>query len=359
VADPLKSKTQEHMQALCRKISVAHDLDPEIQKELYGHMEDKLLAYLSGEEPVTEEDAFILVREHFGDPAVLKGLLQGVHAPRVHVSLVRRLAAAAVATMGLLIVAHLLHSLVALLLVLWAAREGATGNLVQIRNLCAVCLSASAAVLLWPILRHWQRRVDGGQRLWFLQWRPISIIGLIALLLVLMRLVPDVLTEPGVLGDSARAAMAPFLHLVIFVLGWFRVVIVPVLWLWWCDRPPRGARTLAHGFLGWFAFRLTMTSSMAVVMLPRMALHVGHTDPGRMAITSGRLAYGRIFESSFYWNLHFCPLGSYAPGTASFFARYHFMERALETLVLGAAAVLLYGLCHYVYHRYTERVQPT
>ena len=45
MSDPLSSNTQEQMQALCRKISVAHDLDPEIQKELYGHMEDKLLAY--------------------------------------------------------------------------------------------------------------------------------------------------------------------------------------------------------------------------------------------------------------------------------------------------------------------------
>jgi len=80
------------MRALCKKISVAHDLDQEIQDELYGHMEDKLLAYLNGEEPVTEDDALILVREHFGDPAVLKNLLQDVHADNAHVSLAHRLA---------------------------------------------------------------------------------------------------------------------------------------------------------------------------------------------------------------------------------------------------------------------------
>ena len=99
MVESLRPKTQDQVRTLCRKISVAHDLDPEIQDELYGHMEDKLLAYLNGEEPVTEDDAFILVREHFGDPAVLKGLLQDVHAHEVHVNLARRLAAAFAAFM--------------------------------------------------------------------------------------------------------------------------------------------------------------------------------------------------------------------------------------------------------------------
>ena len=98
MTDRLKPDTREAMQALCRKISVAHNLDAEIQEELYGHMEDKLLAYLDGEEAVSEQDAFILVREHFGDPSTLKGLLQDVHAYEAHVSLARRLAAAAIVT---------------------------------------------------------------------------------------------------------------------------------------------------------------------------------------------------------------------------------------------------------------------
>ena len=59
---------------------MAHDLDAEIQEELYGHMQDKLIAYLDGEEALAEADAFILVREHFGNPSAVKGLLQDVHA---------------------------------------------------------------------------------------------------------------------------------------------------------------------------------------------------------------------------------------------------------------------------------------
>ena len=38
----LDSKIQGRLRELCQKITVAHDLDTEIQEELYGHMEDKL-----------------------------------------------------------------------------------------------------------------------------------------------------------------------------------------------------------------------------------------------------------------------------------------------------------------------------
>lgn len=80
MSDLFNQKTAEKIRALCGRISVANNLDEEIQKELYSHLEEKLLAYLSGRERVTEEDAFILVKEHFGDPENLKGLLKDAHA---------------------------------------------------------------------------------------------------------------------------------------------------------------------------------------------------------------------------------------------------------------------------------------
>ena len=90
---PLNDDTQQKARELARQITVAHDLDPEIQEELYGHIEDKLLAYKSGEERISDEDAFILVREHFGDAKVIRGLLQEVHAGAVQATLVRRVLA--------------------------------------------------------------------------------------------------------------------------------------------------------------------------------------------------------------------------------------------------------------------------
>lgn len=82
MAEDLSHETAEKIRALCSRISVANSLDQEIQEELYSHLEEKLLAYLSGKEKITEDDAFILVREHFGDPVILKELLKEVHTAR-------------------------------------------------------------------------------------------------------------------------------------------------------------------------------------------------------------------------------------------------------------------------------------
>jgi hypothetical protein len=105
-----ETAVRERMRALCQKITVAYDLDPEIQEELFGHMEDRLLGYMSGEDKLTEEDAYILVREHFGDPAALKGLLHEVHDASVRTTLARRLTAALVEPGGFLFLASCSHN---------------------------------------------------------------------------------------------------------------------------------------------------------------------------------------------------------------------------------------------------------
>ena len=64
----ISPETEDKISALCKKISVAHNLDEEIQKELRCHREDRLTGYLSGNEQLSEDDAFILVEKHFGDP---------------------------------------------------------------------------------------------------------------------------------------------------------------------------------------------------------------------------------------------------------------------------------------------------
>ncbi len=82
MTENLSKNITDKIRSLCSGITSANNLDKEIHEELCSHLEEKTLAYLSGREKVTEEDAFILVREHFGDPANLKGLLKKVHKAR-------------------------------------------------------------------------------------------------------------------------------------------------------------------------------------------------------------------------------------------------------------------------------------
>ena len=62
MSDTIAEPIREKLEGLCRTISVARELDGEIRRELYAHMEDKFLAYVRGEIPLSDEDAFILVR---------------------------------------------------------------------------------------------------------------------------------------------------------------------------------------------------------------------------------------------------------------------------------------------------------
>ena len=89
----ISPETQDKISALCKKISVAHNPDEEIQKELCCHIEDRLTGYLSGNEQLSEDDAFFLVEKHFGDPAIVKALYQNVEVMATHASFARRVGA--------------------------------------------------------------------------------------------------------------------------------------------------------------------------------------------------------------------------------------------------------------------------
>ena len=88
--ETISPAARDSIRTFCRKITVTYDLDEEIQEELYGHIEDKMLGYLSGEEKLTEDDAFVLVCEHFGDSETVKVLLHEVHVQKPENTFVMR-----------------------------------------------------------------------------------------------------------------------------------------------------------------------------------------------------------------------------------------------------------------------------
>ena len=65
--EELPPSSIEKIRALCRDLAARHRLDDATRDELCGHLEDKLAGYLSGEVRMSEDDALMLVRAHFGD----------------------------------------------------------------------------------------------------------------------------------------------------------------------------------------------------------------------------------------------------------------------------------------------------
>lgn len=248
-------ETIKRLRALCERITVAEDIDPDIQEELLGHVEDKFRAYLDGSERLTEEDALILVREHFGDPAQVKALLQYTHEREATLSLGRRLAAVTSATLACYIVLKT-AILLGTTLLMWSAtkNEHVASAFPYLSPSLQVLLSIGTAVALCCVVYRWRTRIDWGTRPWFMTWSPRRVMGTVAALALALFLVPS-MAATGTMGLDMGLQTSSWANLafIVVVLGMATMALLAqsVAWLWWCDRPPRTARSLSYTTLTW------------------------------------------------------------------------------------------------------------
>jgi len=253
--DQITGETRKQLETLCRKISVSRRLDAEIQRELYGHMEDRLLAHMNGEIPLTEEDAFILVREHFGDPAMIKERIQEVHAEEAAVSMGRRLVAAFVACTAV----NVISSVLQLCLVGVPAFLGAWRVPLQVSLFGAIELVFVPGAM-YLALRPWRRRMDRGEPVWFQSapaGRMLAVFAVTAIVAVVsipfffwvQSLVPNLLDENmGIPGTLAALAS---------------ILAMGAIWIWFCDQPPRTRRNLLQAAGAWAAVLALLSLSAA------------------------------------------------------------------------------------------------
>lgn len=80
--EELSSELEREISEICNKIAKSHGLSDEVREELYGHLEDKALAYIGGDESLSDADVALLVKEHFGDQSNLKAMLGEIHGSR-------------------------------------------------------------------------------------------------------------------------------------------------------------------------------------------------------------------------------------------------------------------------------------
>lgn len=79
----LNESAMVQIHEIVRELARKKGLSPEEAEEIGGHLEDKLLGYLSGEVRITQDDALLLTRAHFGDAAgVAQQLADDGTAPR-------------------------------------------------------------------------------------------------------------------------------------------------------------------------------------------------------------------------------------------------------------------------------------
>ena len=237
----LSEDTQGRIQALCDELGAAHDLQPELREELQSHIEDKLAAYLDGDQPLTETDAFILAREHFGDPKQLRRLLRQIHP--LPISVGRRAVTVAFVFLAIRVTPQLLEGSVAYAVMTFRGMGLELNALLYVPYFCRAIPLFLAPFLAWRILKRMQRRHDAGHSPWLLRW-PVPLVLLLCVLLYTASPFADflgaVLYHLSSIGGLGAAATLPFGYrlpwLDMGLLG-FKVAGLPLVWFWWCNIP--------------------------------------------------------------------------------------------------------------------------
>ncbi len=226
------------MRKLAKEIGRSRHLNVETLEELYGHLEDKTLGYLSGEEDVSEADAVLLTREHFGDPGAFPELGVKTVPFRSPISLPRRLGAVALLTLTVGVAFEAIKVLIAFFL----DTQSAIG-LFDPRMIPVIWLGpALNAGAIFLVLRWWYARERCGVHVWYQDRKP-SPFALIFLALVALRwCIPDVRVVGDVLSKAADSLVYFLLglprpvHWLFIALGPALAVAVSMLWIWWADR---------------------------------------------------------------------------------------------------------------------------
>ena len=244
--DEINSELREQLESLCQKISVSYDLDPEIRKELYGHMEDQYLTHRSGEAPLTEHEAFELVTKQFGDPVVIQELFQGVYLKEMTASIGRRMVAALVA----FTVVSFLNKVLFASATMFPALFGTWCEPHQIWFIIMFNVVVAPGIM-YLILLTWKTRIERGERVWFQAWSTERIILVYFAMTVVLYPAISLCSRwfPMLKFAPPNDVLGQFLH-GFFTLGF---VILGILWMWFCDQPPRPRKSM-HWAASGFAF---------------------------------------------------------------------------------------------------------
>ena len=334
MANEIEQSIQQKARELAHQITVAHDLDPEIQEELYGHIEDKLLAYKSGEERISDEDAFILVREHFGDAKVIRGLLQEVHAGAVQVTLVRRVLALVLVLLAAGWVSAGLSALAHMVSVPYFDLNGLPSTFRF--QLCVVYpLSLGMLLGTFAVLRRWKRHMRLGKSPWFCRWSIFRMVQWIVVLMILRGAMPYFVF-------SSPTSPNPISYLewgLLYGYGVINLVGYCVLWLWWTDvLAGRWVRQLLVGSMWVFYSLLVSLFPVGLIIQLGSALKL---PDGMHPIADFQLGNVEVAPYLFYlikW-----------PGLL----RFSFMSPLIHALCMFLCVVVL-QLAYHPWHKKTE-----
>ncbi len=270
---PLTPDLHKQIDTLCRQISIAHHLDPDLQSELRAHLEDKTRAYLTGQLPLSEADALLLAKSHFGNPAQIKSLFQSVHATAHTLSFARRIVAIIAATFAVDLLSHAfagfwkLYVLYPASIVPPPERYAAlpyvprpqfseTFHALLVTGQTLNCILQVGT--LWVLLHLWRTQLSRGNRRWFDTPTPLRATATLVLLCAIQFALSVIVSRH--VWDAAPpysngAQFAEQSFLVATTISWLIALAAQAfLWIWWLDRTPRTRRSSLLSAACWLLY---------------------------------------------------------------------------------------------------------
>lgn len=241
----LLQRIRTHCEGFCEK----HGLD-HAREDLQDLIEEKASSYLAVSETLHEEDAFLMAKEHFDDPDVLRVRFGGTRPAQAvpaassppelapSLSTGRRLFAAFVASFVIAIALKALLLPFHVCMTVFRPAPGLAWISSLLFNAVQFSLVALSLLALYGALRHWDRAAEAGSRPWFARMPAVLALLLIAGLIVVERLVPTTVWTVNQGLPFVTHGDRGIYILFVTIFGMIASTGRNMVWLWWVDRTP-------------------------------------------------------------------------------------------------------------------------
>ncbi len=253
---PLSADIHAQIQSLAKRIAADADLDGSLVAELANHLEDKLNAYLAGAESLTEADALLLARHHFGNPEVLRTLIQNTH-PASGIfgqdQLARRITIAQAALFAAAIPGRLALELwyrgVESHIVFSGVRSLGTVASGVILLICRSLVILLTSLFFLLLLRRFQQQPYKAPP----SLRYLRVKAFRAFLMYIL-----VITASAILLPPMAGSIVPQINFLTFLIHLAIPCASSLIWVWWCYRPPYKLSSLLRTLPAWALAYITL-----------------------------------------------------------------------------------------------------
>lgn len=223
----LSREIRTEIDDFCKRFSIDQDLDPELQEELRGHIEDAIFQERSSDKSLSEQEAFAQALRKFGDTQTVQESLEVVHNILVPISPLRRLVAITSTTIALNILLSFSMSITTVLPFL--VNETYGKQLAYVHAISIPFVLFALTLFQLGLLRRWNARGESSQCHWFQRYDFLTLLVILLVLLTIKLFIPT----PHEAFSSWEFESSTHARLISVLVIAGALLIQATTWIWW------------------------------------------------------------------------------------------------------------------------------